>query len=189
MISPFLYFADERLSAAELSAACLDGHLVELGEGYVPADAVETTALRAGSIAPLLSDTLAATHLSAAWVHGALPHPPGRHRAHRIVGPRPHHIVNRRVAYHDHPVPPSDVLRIGGVWVTTPGRTLADLVRDPTDAHLHAARLMIATGAAQAALGVSWLEQSGPVHNKRPALALLRAWACDADVGQPEVTR
>ena len=42
MASPFLYFADDRLSAAELSAARLDGHLVELGEAYIPADAVET---------------------------------------------------------------------------------------------------------------------------------------------------
>jgi len=32
MSSPFLYFADERLSPAELSAARLDGHLVDLGE-------------------------------------------------------------------------------------------------------------------------------------------------------------
>ena len=42
MASPFLYFADDRLSRAELSAACLDGDLVELGEAYIPADAVET---------------------------------------------------------------------------------------------------------------------------------------------------
>ena len=50
MSSPFLYFADERLSPAELSAARLDGHLVELGEAYIPADAVETRGLRAGSL-------------------------------------------------------------------------------------------------------------------------------------------
>ena len=42
MASPFLYFADDRLSLAELSAAWLDGDLVELGEAYIPADAVET---------------------------------------------------------------------------------------------------------------------------------------------------
>jgi hypothetical protein len=48
--SPFLYFADDRLSSAELTAACLDGHLVSLGDAYMPADAVETRALGAGSL-------------------------------------------------------------------------------------------------------------------------------------------
>ena len=42
MTGPFLYFPHDRLSPAELSAARLDGHVVELGEGYIPADAVET---------------------------------------------------------------------------------------------------------------------------------------------------
>ena len=84
MPSPFLYFADDRLSLAELSAACLDGDLVELGEAYIPADAVETRGLRAGSLAGVLGDSLAATHLTAAWIHGALPDPPcPAHRAAR----------------------------------------------------------------------------------------------------------
>ena len=71
MASPFLYFADDRLSQAELTAACLDGDLVELGEAYIPADAVETTGLRAGSLSEVLGESLAATHLTAAWIHGA----------------------------------------------------------------------------------------------------------------------
>ena len=90
MASPFLYFADDRLSTAELSAACLDGDLVELGDAYIPADAVETQALRAGSLARILGDTLAATHLSAAWIHGALPEPPARHTVQRAVPRRLH---------------------------------------------------------------------------------------------------
>ena len=85
MASPFLYFADDRLSLAELSAACLDGDLVELGEAYIPADAVETRGLRAGSLRELLGDSLAATHLSAAWIHGALGEPPVRHTVQRAV--------------------------------------------------------------------------------------------------------
>ena len=50
MASPFLYQIDDRLSLAELTAARLDGHLVELGEAYIPADAVETLGLRAGLV-------------------------------------------------------------------------------------------------------------------------------------------
>ncbi len=69
---PFLYFPGDRLSRTELSAARLDGHVVEVGEAYMPADAVETRELRAGSARPWLSAALALTHESAAWVHGAL---------------------------------------------------------------------------------------------------------------------
>ena len=86
----------QRLSAAELSAARLDGHLVELGEGYIPADAVETTHLRAASLAVLLGATLAATHLSAAWVYGAIDAAPPRHTVQRAVPRRIHHVIDRR---------------------------------------------------------------------------------------------
>ena len=39
---PFLYFAGDRLSLAELACARLDGDVVEIGDAYMPADAVET---------------------------------------------------------------------------------------------------------------------------------------------------
>src|SRR3954452_7585169 len=129
MASPFLYFADDRLSRAELTAACLDGDLVELGEAYIPADAVETRALRAGSLAGVLGDSLAATHLTAAWIHGSLPAPPARHTVQRAVVRRLHRVPERRVVYRDPAVDPADLTRIGGVWVTSPARTMADLSR------------------------------------------------------------
>ena len=97
MGSPFLYFTDDRLSGAELTAACLDGDLVALGDAYIPADAVETAALRAGSLTPILGDTLAATHLTAAWIHGGLPLPPARHTVQRAV-PRRLHLVPLAIA-------------------------------------------------------------------------------------------
>ncbi|MGC5083468.1 hypothetical protein, partial [Escherichia coli] len=70
MVSPFLYFPGERLSLAELTAACLDGLLAPIGEGFMPADAVETTWMRARSLAPLVGERWAAVRVSAAWVHG-----------------------------------------------------------------------------------------------------------------------
>src|SRR3546814_10427379 len=96
MASPFLYFAGSRLSQAELSAACLDGDLVPLGEGFVPADLIETTALRAASLRPVLGTSLAASHLSAAWVLGGIDDPPARHRVQRAVDRRLHHIIDRK---------------------------------------------------------------------------------------------
>src|SRR6478609_127580 len=129
MASPFLYFAEDRLSQAELSAACLDGDLVELGEAYIPADAVETRGLRAGSLSGILGDVLAATHLSATWIHGALPAPPARHTVQRAVARRLHHIPDRRLVYRDLAVDPADLQLVSGVLVTSPVRTLADLSR------------------------------------------------------------
>lgn len=201
MPSPFLYFADDRLSSAELSAACLDGHLVELGEGYIPADAVETRGLRAASLAGLLGDTLAATHLSAAWVHGALSVPPARHTVQRAVPRRLHHVLGRRIVYRDLCVDAADLQSVGGVLITSPVRTLADLARVPDDEHAEAAGQLadLVPGLAEEAAG--WLRGRGVLPHKRSALAFLRGIAArdhdrasgsaqdDQDSAQEEVTR
>ena len=151
--SVFLYFAGERLSAAELSAARLDGHLVELGEGYMPADAVETAAMRAASLGSLLGESMSASLMSAAWVWGAIDEPPMRHSAHRAVERRLHHVIARRLVLHDVFVPASGRVSIGGVWVTTPLQTLLDLARAWVDAPaeesmLQAMRATVAHGLA-----------------------------------------
>ncbi|SFS04914.1 hypothetical protein SAMN04487846_1892 [Microbacterium sp. cf046] len=175
MPSPFLYFADERLSPAELSAARLDGHLVELGDAYIPADAVETRELRAGSLQALLGETLAATHLSAAWVHGALPEPPARHTVQRAVARRLHQVIGRRLHYRDLCVDPSDLLSISRVWITAPVRTLADLARVDDAEHARAARLLMDAEPGLAEEAIEWLETHGALPHKRAALAFLRA--------------
>jgi hypothetical protein len=183
MPSPFLYFADDRLSLAELSAACLDGHLVELGEGFIPADAVETAALRAESLRVLLGDTLAATHLSAAWIHGALPDAPARHTVQRAVPRRLHHVMGRRFTYRDLCVAREDLIVVGGMLVTTPVRTLADLCRIDDAPHRHAALLTVRGGYASPVDAIAWLERHSSLPGKRGALAVL------ARLAQEEVTR
>ncbi|GAA3771883.1 hypothetical protein GCM10022240_25000 [Microbacterium kribbense] len=186
MTSPYLYFPGGRLSSAELTAACLDGHLVALGEGYIPADAVETAALRAASLRELLPPGVAATHRSAAWIHGAPAAPPARHRVQRVSARRLHHRIDRRLQFHDTRMPPADVVRIGGVLVTTPIRTLVDLTRTAGPGHRRAALLMVQAGIADAEDAIAWLHASPGLPGKRTALPLLQAWA-SAD--QPEVTR
>lgn len=185
MPSPFLYFADAPLSLAELSAARLDGDVVELGDAYIPADAVETRALRAGSLRGLLGDTLAATHVTAAWIHGALTEPPARHTVQRAVARRIHHVIDRRILYRDLTVDLDDLLLVGGVWVTTPERTLADLARVPDTAHARAARLLADELPHVRDGALAWLESQGPVRNKRSGLAFLR----ELTPGQDDVTR
>lgn len=177
MASPFLYHAHDRLSLTELCAARLDGDVVELGDAFMPADAVETAALRAGSLRRLLGDQLAATHLTAAWVHGALAHPPGRHTVQRSVSRRISAGFDRRVVYRDTAVPPGDLLRLGGVAVTTPPRTLVDLARVPDAEHADAARELAAQHPGLTTSALAHIARSRPFPRKRAAVALLERLA------------
>lgn len=184
MRSVFLYFVDDRLSRAELSAARLDGDIVELGDAYIPADAVETAALRAGSLARLLGDSLAATHLSAAWIHGTSPFPPARHTVQRAVPRRVHMAPERQVVYRDLAVAQSDLLILGGVRVTSHARTLMDLARVPDAEHELAARRLTAASPEARDAAIERLER-GALPHKRRALSFLRGLAPD----QLDVTR
>lgn len=174
MPSPLLYFAGARLSIAELTAARLDGHLCEVGPAYVAADTVETPALRAGSLYSLTGAGLAVTHLSAAWVHELSLSEPGRHTLQRATPTRPHLSSGPDFDYRDPFVPEHDRVMIGGVWVTTPVRTLADLLRVPSRAYRSVA-LRALRARPDLVDGVrDWLENTHWVPHKRTALGLLR---------------
>lgn len=140
MVSPFLYFPGERLSLAELTAACLDGLLAPIGEGFMPADAVETTWMRARSLAPLVGDRWAAVRVSAAWVHGGVDAEPLRHHVQRAAAERVRPLREPSVIVHDVRIPAGDLVTIAGVRVSSPARTLVDLARSPDAVDLHAAR-------------------------------------------------
>lgn len=185
MASPFLFFADDRLSVAELTAACLDGDMVDLGAAYIPADAVETAWLRAGSLARLAGPSLAVTHLSAAWVHDALVFPPTRHTLQRAVPRRTKHLPDPRVVYRDLEVDHRHVTWVAGVRVTTPAKTLTDLVRVP-DAEYQRAAALIARGDAAVLAEAITLLEDGVMPYKRSALQTLRDWR---SAGQDDVTR
>ena len=173
MTSVFLYFPGERLSTAELSAACLDGHLVELGEGYVPADTVETSSLRAASLLALAGTDLAAILESAAWIHGALDDPPARHRLQRTSARRLHEPIGRRFVYRDPQLPAADLVRVGDVWVTTLPRTVADLARSGTESARRALRCFADRDRRALDDGCGWLRAAVRVPHKRAALELL----------------
>ncbi|MFG6445670.1 type IV toxin-antitoxin system AbiEi family antitoxin [Microbacterium sp. P07] len=173
MPSPFLYFVGGGLSQAELSSACLDGHLIELGEGYIPADMTDSAALRAASLADLLGETLAATHESAAWVWGRLEEPPARHRVQRAVERRLHHVVSRRLVYRDPLIDADDVCEIAGVRVSTPVRTLVDLARSTEASSHELARAWGRAAPDDAERAQEWFEQHRGIPRKRLARALL----------------
>ncbi|GAA1654170.1 SAM-dependent methyltransferase [Microbacterium flavum] len=190
---PFLYFAGDRLSIAELCSARLDGDLVEIGDAFMPTDAVETRELRAASFRGSAAIGLAITRESAAWVHGALPQPPPRHSLQRRSGARGRPLVDLRVRYRDQPIASCDLLEISGVWVTTPARTLADLVRARYEGEDVAAAVdaLLAWRPALAAEARDILSARSGLHFKRPAMRdLRRLIAPDPSEGaQEEVTR
>ncbi|MGP3536693.1 hypothetical protein ACTU3I_18045 [Microbacterium sp. RD1] len=175
MPSPFVYFADAPLSGAELSAACLDGDLIALGEGYVPADLVESPGLRASSLAAMLGGLLAATHVTAAWVHGAIDEPPPRHTVQRAVPRRLHHIIDRRLVYRDTRVPARDLLLLGGVPVTTVARTVADLARMPGPEHPAVLRAWGERDPDALERGRAWLVAQERLPSRRAADEMLCA--------------
>lgn len=131
----FLYTPGERLSQSELSAARLDGHVVEMGDAYIPADLVEDSEVRAASVALLIQAGTAACVQTAAWIHGAGDAPPMVHHVKRCVDRRIRPVTSARLVFHDTVLPLSDLWTIGGVPVSTPVRTMVDLAttlhRDP----------------------------------------------------------
>lgn len=179
--SVFLYFAGDRLSESELWSARLDGHLVELGEGFVPADTVETSALRAASLAPITGTDAAATHASAAWVHGLIDDPPCRHSIQRITATRTRQRIGRRFVYRDPLVPDRDLWIISGVAVTSPERTLADLARSGEEDAERIVREIARTHPELAAPAREWLRSCARMPNKRRAIGLLEACSSRGD--------
>ncbi|MFL1999136.1 hypothetical protein [Microbacterium sp. A1-JK] len=173
MPSPFVYLPGVRLTEAELSAACLDGHLVALGDGYIPADVVETVVLRAASVGHLLGAALAATHESAAWILGRLDEPPARHSVQRAVDRRLHHVVSRRLLYRDPLIEGADLLSIADIRVSTPARTLADLARSPEASSREFARRWAKDRPDDADEAVAWLDRHRSIPHKRGARILL----------------
>lgn len=186
-----VFLPHEQFSPAELSAARLDGHLVELGEGYLPADAVETSATRAASLRSLLGDRLAAVLDSAAWVHGVLPAPPARHFVSRSDERRVPSLFDRRASYVDVTLSAGEVWCLAGVHLTSPARTLADLARYAHDeSRARAARSLVEAGLASPAEALACLRARRRLpHGGRPAVAFLRALDAPAGTAQAEVTR
>ncbi|ALJ20154.1 hypothetical protein [Microbacterium sp. No. 7] len=177
MGSLYLYRPGDRFSPAELTAARIDGDLTEIGEAFMPTDAVETADLRGRSLRGVVPSQLAATRATAAWVHGALADLPVRLTLQRASDTRVHRIVDARIDYSDQRLPLAHMCEVGGMLVSTPERTLADLVRDRcagmSDAEATIAA-MIAWRPGLVDRTARWLAAAPPVHHKRAALAHLR---------------
>lgn len=185
-MNAFVLQIGDPLSAAELMAARLDGDLADVGSAFTPMDTVETAALRAASLLPLLGTALAATHETAAWVHGARDQAPLRHSVQRTAATRNYHLAAPHTTYRDSRLPNHDVVRYGVVSVTSLPRTIADLLRLAVSegrTHDSSAAALIHADPSLRTRTHAWFHAAGAVTFKRPALTML------ARIPQEDVTR
>lgn len=182
------YLPGERLSLTELCAARIDGHVIELGEGYMPADSVEGASARARGIAVLVPAGAAVMGPSAAWIHGAGDAPPLQHHLQRAGTRRLRMRTDPRVVFHDTALPAVHHVLIAGVVVSDAARTLLDLARmspdDPACARWARALVAVRPDLVDAARAL--LTASGRFPGKVRAAALLVEFGAR---GQEDVTR
>lgn len=123
------------LPFAELQAARLDGQLARLGDCFVPVDEIQQPSHRALVVHSALPITVGdgrrmiAEQRSAAWVWGALEHPPQRHQFCVAVDSRTGRDLPHTVAVREVVIDAVDVAFAGGLRVTTPLRTVIDIAR------------------------------------------------------------
>lgn len=128
MHDSFFYLPGAVLSQPELSSARLDGLLFEVGAGYMPADVPEDHSARMAALGQVLCPGFAASGSTAAWVHGVGDAAPLQHHIQRAVAHRPRANAPHNVVVHESQLGPGDVVWIADAPVTSPLRTLTDLV-------------------------------------------------------------
>ncbi len=125
-LSPVL--ADADLSPAELQAARLDGEVYDLAGAYCLVGELEAPRHRARAVLGSRSPRLIAELGTAAWIWGAADQPEGLEfavtpDARARLSPA-QHVAVREIVYD-----PGDVTLLDGIRITTPLRTILDLVR------------------------------------------------------------
>ena len=121
---------DFDLPLAELSAARLDGEVAALGHGYAPIDVPAGVSARARSLARVLPRRLIADRRTAAWVHGAIERLPQRVDACARTKSRPSALLIFVGSIREVVIDDAEVTRFDSVCVTTPLRTIFDLLRE-----------------------------------------------------------
>lgn len=181
-----IFFPGALLSWPELSAARLDGVLIEVGDGYMPPDLPEDAAARVASLARILLPGYAASGPTAAWVHGCGDAPPPRHHLQRVTKRRRRVRAPAGVIVHDVLLGPSDIELVGVTPVTTPLRTLTDLALSSRSDHAAAewTRRLARSRPDLVPLAISHLEGRPRLPGKHAALAMLASVR-----GYEEVTR
>jgi hypothetical protein len=193
-LAPVLSVLD--LPLAELCSARLDGEVYEVDACYSPVDELASPWLRAAALAAQVPSRLIAERLTAAWVHGAVRTPPRVHEycvdsVARCHPPALRHVRIREVVLHER-----DAVVLAGLRVTTPLRTLCDIVRTVSDFRPHherACRGLLELPEVSLRGAREHLAAAGTLPDKRRALARLDALEptavpapASAGAGRPE---
>lgn len=117
------------LPPEELRAAELDGELFAVDEGYASIDSWESPSMRAASLLSIVPARLIAELATAAWIHGARDHPPAVHELCAEATSRYRDVGLRRVILREVALSESEIGMVGRMRVTTPLRTVMDLLR------------------------------------------------------------
>lgn len=121
----------DRWPAAVRSAELLRGAAVRCGPGVRLISWPETPAVRAAAISRAFEHDRVAARLTAAWIWGAAREPgtPLRFIASRgrLLGD----VMRAGIAVHEYRLEGSEIAEVGGLSVTTPVRTVYDLLRAP----------------------------------------------------------
>lgn len=132
------------LPEAELRAAVLDGELFAFRNSYCPIDEIESACHRAMALATSMPLRVIAERRTAAWVYGLCDEPPAPLevctdiRSRTKTAPRTGLLV-REVVIDEH-----ELIRIGGLCLTTPLRTAVDLARFQPDFRADERKLILA---------------------------------------------
>jgi hypothetical protein len=126
-LAPLLVPTD--LPIAELCAARLDGELYGVDAAFAPVDTPFTTHTRAAALGAWAHGRLIAEQHTAAWVWGALSDPPERHEFCARIDRRTRPPFGSAFSVREVVIDESEIAHLAGMRVTSPLRTVIDLVR------------------------------------------------------------
>jgi len=176
----------------ELQAARLDGELFAVDACYCPIDEPDGLRLRALALAAVVPRRLIAELHSAAWVWGALEHPPVRHRLCADITARTRPPIGTAIL-REVVVDAQDVDNIGALRISSPLRTAVDLARldDAVDLGIVARLFTIGDFGLEACHVLIERRRNLPdKHRARQRLAAAAALVPFGElVDQPPVTR
>lgn len=122
---------DGDFASTELSALRLDGEVFAVGDGFVCSDSDDDPSMRIRAVSALLGRPRIAARRTACWIYGE-----------DIACPRPVEVVVpagksqstealRGVRLRESLLADGEVVDLAGLLVTSPLRTVADLLREP----------------------------------------------------------
>lgn len=165
--------------AAVISSAIRQGTLVRCGPGYRPVTWPESPLVRCTAIAWALTPKYAACNHTAAWIWGGS-RAPGTVIEISVRTGRVPYRQQPGTTQHEYVLSEGDVVNVGDYWVTSPVRTVFDLLRSTrefTVADMAACRLLLAHHSAGAELLAARARTTSPAGSKRILERLARIYA------------